>query len=92
MAIDDTRPTLTTRGLPGATPGMNAIDWIALVLMIVGGVNWGLVGLFGIDLVASIFGSMTIVSRAVYALVGLAAVYGIVLAIKQGSRSSAAMA
>jgi uncharacterized protein len=90
MAINDTRPT--TAGYAARTSPMNAIDWIALVLMIVGGINWGLVGLFDIDLVAAIFGPMSVLSRAVYALVGLAALYGIVLAVKQGSRASASLA
>ena len=57
----------------GFTP--NVLDYIALVLTIVGGINWGLVGAFDFDLVASIFGDMTTASRAVYILVGLAALY-----------------
>lgn len=54
---------------------LNVVDWIAVVLVIVGGLNWGLVGFFNWDLVAAIFGDMSAVSRVVYALVGLAAVY-----------------
>lgn len=54
---------------------MNSIDWIALVLVIIGGLNWGLVGAFKFDLVAAIFGSMNIVSRIIYILVGIAALY-----------------
>ena len=54
---------------------LNGIDWIALILVIVGGINWGLVGFFSYDLVASLFGDMTVVSRVVYGVVGLAAVY-----------------
>jgi len=54
---------------------MSILDWIALVLVIVGGLNWGLVGLFGFDLVAAIFGGMSIISRIIYVLVGLAAIY-----------------
>lgn len=57
----------------GFTP--NVLDYIALVLTIVGGINWGLVGAFDFDLVASIFGEMTAATRAVYILVGLAALY-----------------
>ena len=56
-----------------------AIRTIALILCIVGGLNWGLVGLFGFDLVAYIFGTMSIISRIVYILVALSA---IVLAVK----------
>ncbi len=59
---------------------LNALDWIALVLVIVGGLNWGLVGLFDFDLVATIFGDMSVLSRIVYILVGLSAVYMIVIA------------
>lgn len=54
---------------------MNAIKTLALVLVIVGGLNWGLVGIFNFDLVAAIFGAMSMLSRIVYALVGLSAVY-----------------
>ena len=48
---------------------------LALVLVIIGGLNWGLVGLFGFDLVATLFGDMTMISKVVYTLVGLSAVY-----------------
>jgi uncharacterized protein len=53
------------------------IDLIALVLLIVGGLNWGLVGLLKFDLVATLFGPMSVVSRVVYTLVGVAAIYTI---------------
>ncbi len=61
---------------------LNALDWIALILVIVGGLNWGLVGIFNFDLVAAIFGIMTWLSRLVYILVGLSAVYLAVIAPK----------
>lgn len=61
---------------------MSALDWIAMLLLIVGGVNWGLVGLFDFDLVAFLFGAMTGLSRVVYALVGLSALYAIYLCTK----------
>jgi uncharacterized protein len=54
---------------------LNAIDWIAIALVIVGALNWGLVGLFKFDLVAAIFGDLSALSRIVYDLVGLAAIY-----------------
>lgn len=54
---------------------LSALDLIALVLVIVGGLNWGLVGLFNFDLVATIFGDMSMLSRIVYSLVGLSAIY-----------------
>lgn len=52
---------------------MKAINWIAMILLVVGGLNWGLVGLFGFDLVAYLFGAMSGISKAVYILVGLSA-------------------
>jgi len=52
---------------------MKGLYWICLVLIIVGALNWGLVGLFHFDLVAFIFGAMSILSRVVYTIVGLAA-------------------
>jgi uncharacterized membrane protein YuzA (DUF378 family) len=54
---------------------MKAFDVIVAVLLVVGGLNWGLVGLFGFDLVATIFGEMSSLSRIVYILVGLSALY-----------------
>ena len=56
---------------------MNTLDIIALILVIVGGLNWGLVGLFQFDLVATIFGAGNIISNIVYVLVGISALYGI---------------
>lgn len=54
---------------------LNGLDWAAFILVIVGALNWLLVGLFEFDLVAAIFGEMTTVSRIIYVLVGLSAVY-----------------
>jgi len=54
---------------------MKVISTIAMILVIVGGLNWGLVGFFNFDLVAAIFGVMSFLSRIVYALVGLSAIY-----------------
>ncbi|HUW23136.1 MAG TPA: DUF378 domain-containing protein [bacterium] len=56
-------------------PKLNSLQWVALILIIVGGLNWGLVGLFDFDLVAAIFGMMSALSRIVYILVGLSAIY-----------------
>ncbi|WP_084544737.1 DUF378 domain-containing protein [Derxia gummosa] len=60
----------------GSKP-VNTIDAVALVLLIVGGLNWGLVGTMGFDLVATLFGDMTPLSRIVYGLVGLSALWSI---------------
>ena len=57
---------------------MRALNVITLILLIVGGLNWGLVGAFNFDLVAAIFGEMSPLSRIVYVLVGVAALYQIV--------------
>ncbi len=54
---------------------LNVFDYIALVLVIIGGLNWGLVGIFNFDLVATIFGNMTVLSRIIYTLVGISAIY-----------------
>lgn len=58
---------------------MRAINLITLALLIVGGLNWGLVGLFEFDLVAALFGPMSALSRIVYALVALSAVWQIII-------------
>ncbi len=59
------------------------LDYIALILVIVGGLNWGLVGAFGFDLVATLFGDMSALSRIVYGLVGLSAIYAITFVVKE---------
>jgi uncharacterized protein len=52
---------------------MRKLDLLAIALLIVGGLNWGLVGLFDFDLVAALFGEMSLLSRIVYTLVGASA-------------------
>lgn len=64
---------------------LGGLDWLALILVIVGG-NWGLIGLFDYDLVASIFGDMSGISRVVYTLVGLSAVYLLAVSGKLGKK------
>lgn len=54
---------------------LNTMDIIGYVLVVIGGLNWGLVGLFEYNLVDSIFGAGSLMARIVYSLVGLAAVY-----------------
>lgn len=54
---------------------LNMVDWLALVLVLVGALNWGLVGILGFDLVATLFGEMSLLTRIIYALVGVAALY-----------------
>jgi len=54
---------------------MRKLDVVAAVLLVIGGLNWGLVGAANFDLVATIFGEMSALSRVVYVVVGVAALY-----------------
>lgn len=58
---------------------MNIVQKSALCLTIIGGINWLLVGIFKFDLVAAIFGEMSVFARVIYVLIGLAALINIVL-------------
>jgi uncharacterized membrane protein YuzA (DUF378 family) len=66
---------------------MRVVNVIALVLILIGGLNWGLVGFFDYNLVDAVFGEGSGVARVVYALVGVAALYKVAVAI--GSRAMA---
>ena len=67
---------------------LNALDWTALVLLIIGGINWGLVGFFDYNLVGAIFGGWTSAgSRVIYAIVGLSAIYVAVISPALGRRA-----
>lgn len=61
---------------------LSALDWVAIILLIVGGLNWGLVGALNFDLVKNIFGDMSLISRIVYSLVGISALYLILIVSK----------
>ena len=61
---------------------MKIIDTIALVLVIIGAVNWGLVGLFNFNLVDSIFGVQSVISRIIYTLVGISGLWTIKMLFK----------
>ena len=52
---------------------MKIIDTIALILVIIGAINWGLIGLFDFNLVSALFGDMTTITRIIYSLVGISA-------------------
>lgn len=54
---------------------MKGLDYTLLTLVIIGAVNWGLIGFFQFDLVAFIFGNMSWLSRIIYAVVGLSGLY-----------------
>jgi uncharacterized protein len=60
---------------PPVRGGMAVLGSAALVLLIIGGLNWGLVGIAGLDVVAELFGPMSTAARIIYVLVGLAAIY-----------------
>ena len=63
----------------------NVLDYIALILVIIGAINWGLIGFFRFDLVAFIFGDMSWVSRIIYALVGICGLYLISFYMRLGT-------
>lgn len=56
---------------------MKVIDKITLVLITIGAINWGLIGIFKFDLVATLFGEMSVFTRIVYTLVGISGIWGI---------------
>lgn len=61
---------------------MKALNLTTLILVIIGGLNWGLVGLANFDLVATIFGAGSLLSRAIYIIVGLSALWQLVPFVK----------
>jgi len=82
-------PTMERRHLPERRAAMreghsamSAVDYIAMALLIVGGLNWAMVGLFDVDVVATLFGAGSPATRLVYVLVGIAALYSIYTAAK----------
>jgi uncharacterized membrane protein YuzA (DUF378 family) len=84
-------PTMERRHLPERRaaareghPAMSAVDYIAMALLIIGGLNWAMVGLFDVDIVARMLGSGSPATRIVYVLVGLSALYSIWTAAKMG--------
>jgi hypothetical protein len=66
---------------------MNFLDWIAFILVIIGGLNWGLIGVIGFNLVDSLFG-MGLISNIIYVVVGLSALYLIVTSGKMMKKPS----
>ena len=62
--------------------GMNLFDYVTIILLVIGGINWGLVGAFEYNLVEAIFGYGTI-ARIVYGLVGISGLYGLYFLAKQ---------
>ena len=64
---------------------MKTVDTIALVLIIIGAINWGLIGLFKFNLVDAIFGSMSLITRIIYTLVGVSGLWGFKLIFDRNS-------
>lgn len=67
---------------------MNLLDKVAVLLLIIGGFNWGLVGWFNYNLVDSLFGTGSALSRVIYAIVGVASLYCIYTLIKLSARQA----
>lgn len=68
---------------------MKTLDYITLTIAIIGAVNWGLIGIFDWNLVASLFGSMSLFSRIIYALVGLSGLYLLTMYMRLGTLDEA---
>jgi uncharacterized membrane protein YuzA (DUF378 family) len=86
-------PTIDRRQIPERRAAMrelhgsvmSALDYIAMALLIIGGLNWAMVGLFGVDVVARVFGDGSPGTRLVYILVGAAALYSIWLSARMAT-------
>lgn len=68
---------------------INLLDKVAILLLIVGGFNWGLVGWINYNLVDSLFGVGSVLSRVIYAIVGMASLYCIYTVVKLSTRQAA---
>ena len=91
IPANDRRHTPERRQTPilgRRSTGVSVIDYLAMALLIIGGLNWAAVGLWGVDVVASLFGVATPIARLIYLLVGLAALYGIYLVVRMAKVSS----
>jgi uncharacterized protein len=70
---------MTTPGITSTGGTLTGLTWTAIALVVIGAINWGLVGIFRVDLVAAIFGTLSPVSRIVYVVVALAGLYLLVV-------------
>lgn len=82
-------PERRSVGMSRTRGGVSGLDWVAMILMIIGGLNWGLVGAFDLNIVSAVFGDRTAPARFVYALVGLASLWGIYLLTRQAANKTA---
>lgn len=62
---------------------INVLKWTTLSLVLIGAINWGLIGAFNFDLVSSIFGEMSVMSRVIYSIVGLSAIGYLIFALME---------
>jgi uncharacterized membrane protein YuzA (DUF378 family) len=89
MALDQPilseRRKLTDRRVATGSNILRAADWLAMTVLIIGGINWALVGLLDIDLIAMVFGEMTGAARASYVAVGIASLYAIYMMTRLSS-------
>ncbi|MBS3818913.1 DUF378 domain-containing protein [bacterium] len=68
---------------------LNFLDWICMILILIGGLNWLLWGVFDFNLVAAIFGTLSVISRIIYILVGVSALYVLIFLLpKTGKKTS----
>lgn len=56
---------------------MKGLDYTVLTIVLIGAINWGLIGFFDFDLVSTLFGQMSLLTRIIYAVVGLGGLYAI---------------
>ncbi len=64
---------------------MNVLKWVVYSLILTGALNWGLVGLINFDLVAFLFGDMTLITRIIYSLIGVSSVISFILMYRDAS-------
>jgi hypothetical protein len=69
---------------------LGVVDWICMILIVIGGLNWLLWGIFEFNLVAAIFGTLSALARIVYILVGLAALYVLIFMLPKIGKKTAA--
>jgi hypothetical protein len=69
---------------------LSGLTWLAIALVVIGALNWGLVGLFEFDLVAAIFGALSPLSRIIYVLVAIAGIYLLFTAATRSKGGTAA--
>lgn len=67
---------------------MNIVKWFTYTVVLIGALNWGLIGAFNFDLISFLFGDMTALSRIIYTIVGLCAIGYLILSIGENKECS----